>query len=168
MSNSKTNELFILVNMEFMSKIFTIIYMALGLASWWCVCCCHCWMYTGVTFVIAVRTLCSPTTTPSDLSSPLRVHQPYAGPTYKLQLFILYWTTCTLRPGKGIMSSWRFVKWSIHKRNWKSFWVKSSPDWSSGALSAKEVLDLPGHQWLLLDNCMNLSLRYKQLTKIIL
>ena len=113
MSNSKTNELFILVNMEFMSKIFTIIYMALGLASWWC----HCWMYTGVTFVIAVRTLCSPTTTPSDLSSPLRVHQPYAGPTYKLQLFILYWTTCTLRPGKGIMSSWRFVKWSIHKRN---------------------------------------------------
>jgi len=30
--------------------------------------------------------------------------------------------------------------------NWKSFWVNSSPAWSSGALNAKEVFDLPGHQ----------------------
>ena len=40
-------------------------------------------MYTGVTFVIAVRTLCSPTTTPSDLSNPVRVRRPYDGPTCK-------------------------------------------------------------------------------------
>ena len=37
--------------------------------------------YTGVVFIIALRTRCSPTMTPCDLNNTVSVRLPYEGPT---------------------------------------------------------------------------------------